>query len=209
MTLKPHILLAALSLCAVAAHGQFQVDETTIAATHAALRDGRTTCRKLAETYLKRIAAYDQSTRLNTAVTMNPTLLADADRMDRDFRATHTLKPLECIAFVVKDNYDTAGLQTTGGSLAMKGVVPSTDAFMVKKIREAGALILYKSNMAEWAFSPVLTESSIAGCHPQSLCAGPRTCGLQRRNGCLGRGQSLRGRPGHGYGRLHPRARVA
>jgi Asp-tRNA(Asn)/Glu-tRNA(Gln) amidotransferase A subunit family amidase len=163
MTLKPYILPAALALCAIPAHAQFQVDETTIAATHAALRAGKTTCRHLAETYLKRIAAYDQPTRLNTVVTMNPTLLADADRMDRDFRATHTLKPLECIAFVVKDNYDTAGLQTTGGSLAMKGVIPTTDAFMVKKIREAGALILYKSNMAEWAFSPVLTESSIAG----------------------------------------------
>jgi Asp-tRNA(Asn)/Glu-tRNA(Gln) amidotransferase A subunit family amidase len=163
MTLKPQILLTALSLCAVAAHGQFQVDETSIAATHAALRAGKTTCRQLALAYLARIQRYDQPTHLNTVVLLNPTVLADADRLDREFRATHTLKPLQCIAFVVKDNYDTAGLQTTGGSLAMKGVIPSTDAFMVKRIREAGALILYKSNMAEWAFSPVLTESSIGG----------------------------------------------
>jgi amidase len=70
---------------------------------------------------------------------------------------------MHCIAVAVKDNYDTRGLQTTGGSLAMKGVVPTEDAFMVKQLREAGAIVLFKSNMAEWAFSPVVTESSIAG----------------------------------------------
>ena len=127
------------------------------------MRAGKTTCRQLAETYLHRIAVYDQPTHLNTVVMLNPTVLADADRMDREFKQTHTLRPLQCIAVVVKDNYDTRGLQTTGGSLALKGVVPATDAFMVARIRAAGALILFKSNMAEWAFSPVLTESSIGG----------------------------------------------
>jgi amidase len=153
----------ALCLQAPAQQSSFHVEETTIAETHAAIRAGKTTCRQLAETYLKRIAAYDQTTRLNTVVTLNPAVLADADRLDREFRQTQTLRPLECIAVVVKDNYDTTGLQTTGGSLAMKGVVPDSDAFMVRRLREAGALILFKSNMAEWAFSPVVTESSIAG----------------------------------------------
>jgi Asp-tRNA(Asn)/Glu-tRNA(Gln) amidotransferase A subunit family amidase len=98
-------------------------------------------------------------------------VLDDADRLDREFRQTHTLRPMQCIAVVVKDNYDTKGLQTTGGSLAMKGVVPDSDAFMVARLRDAGALILFKSNMAEWAFSPVLTESSIGGLtrNPYSL----------------------------------------
>jgi Asp-tRNA(Asn)/Glu-tRNA(Gln) amidotransferase A subunit family amidase len=142
---------------------KFQIIETTIVDTQAALRSGKVTCRQLVATYLERIRVYDQPTRLNTVVTLNPTVLEDADRLDKEFSRTHTLRPLQCIVMVVKDNYDTRGLQTTAGSLALKGFVPKEDAFMVKRIREAGAIILFKSNMAEWAFSPVLTESSIAG----------------------------------------------
>ncbi len=141
----------------------FPLEETTIAATQAALRSGKVTCRQLVERYLARIRAYDQRTRLNTVVVLNPQALADADRLDRDFARTHALLPLEGIVLVVKDNYDTRGLQTTGGSLALKGFAPRQDAFMVKRLRDAGAIILFKSNMAEWAFSPVVTESSIAG----------------------------------------------
>jgi amidase len=141
----------------------FQVIETTIADTQAAIRSGKVTCHQLVEIYLDRIAAYDQSTRLNTVVTLNPTALNDADRLDKEFARTHTLRPLQGIVMVVKDNYDTKGLQTTAGSLALKGFIPAEDAFLVKKIREAGAIILFKSNMAEWAFSPVVSESSIAG----------------------------------------------
>jgi amidase len=142
---------------------KFQVVETTISETQAAIRTGKVTCHQLVQTYLDRIAAYDQSTRLDTVVTLNPRAMEDADRLDREFARTHTLRPLQGVVMVVKDNYDTAGLQTTAGSLALKGFIPSEDAFMVKKIREAGAIILFKSNMAEWAFSPVVTESSIAG----------------------------------------------
>lgn len=96
-------------------------------------------------------------------VLLNPHLLDEADACDRAFAATHTLEPLSGIVVVIKDNYDTAGLQTTGGSLAMKGFVPATDATMVARLRAAGALILGKSNMAEWAFSPYVTASSIQG----------------------------------------------
>jgi amidase len=142
---------------------KFDVMETTIADTQAAIRSGKVTCRQIVEQYLARISAYDQSTRLNTVVLLNPTALEDADRLDKEFRQTHKLGPLQGIAVVVKDNYDTQGLQTTGGSLAMKGSIPNEDAFMVKRLREAGAIVLFKSNMAEWAFSPVVTESSIAG----------------------------------------------
>lgn len=142
---------------------RFDVIETTIADTQAAIRAGKVTCRQLVEIYLRRLNAYDQSTRLNTVVVLNPAALADADRLDQEFARTHKLRPLQGIVIVVKDNYDTAGLQTTAGSLALKGFLPKQDAFMVKRIREAGAIILFKSNMAEWAFSPVVSESSIAG----------------------------------------------
>ena len=168
---RPRYVLAALlatfasNLSAqTAAHKTtFKLVETTIAETHTALRSGQVTCRQLVDAYLERIAVYDQPTRLNTVVTLNPTARADADTLDREFAHTHTLRPLQCIVMVVKDNYDTRGLQTTAGSLALKGFIPTEDAFMVQRIRAAGAIILFKSNMAEWAFSPVVTESSIAG----------------------------------------------
>lgn len=141
----------------------FDVRETTIALTLDAIRGGKVSCHQLVEMYLERIMAFDEPTRLNTIVTLNPDALADADALDREFARTHKLRPLHGIVVIVKDNYDTKGLQTTGGSLALKWFVPSEDAFMVKRLREAGAIILAKSNMAEWAFSPLLTESSIAG----------------------------------------------
>ncbi len=145
----------------------FSVSETTIAETQRALRSGQTTCRAIVAGYLARIQAYDQADlhpgRLNSMILINPDALPDADLCDAAFRRTHTLLPLSGIAVIVKDNYDTAGLQTTGGSLAMKGFVPTTDATMVAKLRAAGAIVLGKSNMAEWAFSPYVTESSIAG----------------------------------------------
>jgi amidase len=145
----------------------FNVVGATIAETQTAIREGRTTCRAVVEGYLARIQAYDQrpidGLRLNAIVLVNPKALNEADACDRSFAATHKLPPLGGIAVLIKDNYDTAGLQTTGGSVAMKGFVPEHDASMVTKLRAAGAIVLAKTNMAEWAFSPYLTASSIAG----------------------------------------------
>lgn len=145
----------------------FNVVGATIVETQKAIREGRTTCRAVVESYLARIRAYDQAPinglRLNAIVTVNPEALAQADACDRNFAATHTLPPLGGIALLIKDNYDTLGLQTTGGSLAMRGFVPAADATMVARLRAAGAILLAKTNMAEWAFSPYLTASSIAG----------------------------------------------
>jgi amidase len=144
-------------------NSRFEVTETTIAKTQAAIRSGKVTCHQLVESYLARIRAYDQSTGLNTILVVNPNALAEADRLDREFKKTKKLRPLHGIAVIVKDNYDTNDLQTTGGSLAMRGFIPAEDAFMVRKIREAGGIVLAKSNMAEWAFSPYVTMSSIGG----------------------------------------------
>jgi len=149
------------------AQDRFNVVGTNIAETQRAIREGRTTCRAIVESYLARIRTYDQNPinrlRLNSIVTVNPDALAEADACDRSFEATHKLPPLGGIAVLIKDNYDTNGLQTTGGSLAMKGFVPDSDATMVARLRAAGAIILAKTNMAEWAFSPYVTVSSIAG----------------------------------------------
>ncbi len=137
--------------------------ESTIADIHEAFRDGSLTSRALVEYYLERISAYDQPTRLNALVVINPRALAEADRLDDEFRRTGQLRPLHGIPVIVKDNYDTADLQTAAGSMALKGSLPPDDAYQVRRLREAGAIVLAKSNMAEWAFSPYVTESSIGG----------------------------------------------
>jgi len=141
----------------------FTVIEATIREIHQALQEGQLTCRELVEVYLQRIEKYDQTTGLNSIVVVNPNALKRAEELDDEYRRTKKLRPLHGIPVIVKDNYDTYDMQTSGGSLALKGSVPPDDAFQVKKLREAGAVILAKSNMAEWAFSPYLTESSIAG----------------------------------------------
>ncbi|MBW4038347.1 MAG: amidase [Acidobacteria bacterium] len=158
---------AALSSAQTSSSNRFEVSGATIASTQAAIRSGQTTCRAVVEAYLARIRAYDQTPigglRLNSIITLNPHALDQADACDRNFAATHALPPLGGIAVLIKDNYDTQGLQTTGGSLAMKDFVPSTDSTMVARLRAAGAIVLAKTNMAEWAFSPYLTASSING----------------------------------------------
>ena len=126
------VLTAAPKAVAQQASGKrpaFDVMETTIAKTQAAIQSGKVTCHQLVEMYLARIRAYDQSTRLNSVVVVNPAALADADALDKEFARTHKLRPLQGIVVVVKDNYDTKGLQTADGLLALKGFEPSEDAF--------------------------------------------------------------------------------
>ena len=141
----------------------FKIEETTITQIHHAMKAGQLTCRQLVESYLERIETYDKSTNLNAIVVINPNALKRADELDEEFHRTGKLRPLHGIPVIVKDNYDTHDLQTAGGSIALKGSLPPDDAFQVRKIREAGAIVLAKSNMAEWAFSPYVTESSILG----------------------------------------------
>lgn len=141
----------------------FKIEETTIAQIHQAMKAGQLTSRQLVESYLKRIEAYDKSTNLNAIVVVNPNAIKRAKELDDEFKSTGKLRPLHGIPIIVKDNYDTHDLQTAAGSIALKGSLPPDDAFQVKKIREAGAIVLAKSNMAEWAFSPYVTESSILG----------------------------------------------
>lgn len=157
------VLLLGVSCLTVAETKKFDPTEATIADIHRALRSGKLTCRQLVEAYLKRIDAYDQPTKLNAIVIVNPNALAEADKLDAEFKRTKKLRPLHGIPVIVKDNFDTKDLQTTGGSIALKGSIPPDDAFQVRRIREAGAIVLAKSNMDEWAFRPIATESSTAG----------------------------------------------
>jgi Asp-tRNA(Asn)/Glu-tRNA(Gln) amidotransferase A subunit family amidase len=122
---------------------------------------GRITARALVERYLERIEAYDkQGPALNAIIVSNPNALARADELDAELARTGLTGPLHGIPIIVKDNYDTHDLPTTAGSLSLKGSVPPDDAFQVRKLREAGAIVLAKSNMAEFAFSPYETVGS-------------------------------------------------
>lgn len=140
----------------------FRVEEASIADIHAALRDGRLTCRALVEQYLRRIEAYDKNgPAVNAIVLVNPRALAEADTLDARYKASGPVGPLHCIPTIVKDNFETAGLQSSNGSLTFEGYVPAADAFQVARIKAAGAIVLAKSNLAEWAFTPNETLSSI------------------------------------------------
>ncbi len=139
----------------------FRVEEATIAQIHEALGSGRITCRELVEQYLRRIEAYDKNgPSINAVVLTNPDALNQADALDRRAR-DGAVGPLHCVPTIVKDNFETVGLQSANGSLALGGFVSSKDAFQVRRIKDAGAIVLAKSNMAEWAFTPYETVSSI------------------------------------------------
>ena len=140
----------------------FQLEETTIAQIHAALKSRQLTCRALVEHYLKRIESFDKAgPAINAIVEINTNALAEADALDRNASQGVLSGPLHCIPAIVKDNFETIGLQSAAGSLSLKGFVSSRDAFQVKRIKAAGAIVLAKSNMAEFAFTPYETVSSI------------------------------------------------
>jgi Asp-tRNA(Asn)/Glu-tRNA(Gln) amidotransferase A subunit family amidase len=141
----------------------FRFAEASIASVHSALRQRTMTCRSIVAGYLKRIDTYDKhGPAINAIVVTNPNALAIADSLDRRYAATRTfVGPLHCVPLIVKDNFETVGLQTTAGSLALRGWLPREDATMVKKLKDAGAIVLAKSNMAELAFSPYETVNSI------------------------------------------------
>ncbi len=140
----------------------FRVEEATIASVHEALASGKTSCHQVVAAYLNRIDRYDHSgPALNALVVVNPAALTVADSLDRARIGGAPLGDLHCVPMIVKDNYDTKDLQTTGGSLALAGMRPTSDAFALGKLRRAGAIVLAKSNMAELAFSPYETVSSI------------------------------------------------
>lgn len=160
------VVALALAGCATLPAGgpaRFEVQEASIGEIHRAYLQNRVSARDLVVAHLARIEAYDKrGPYLNSLITVNPNALAVADSLDRHFRQTGRLVgPLHGIPVIVKDNYDTRDLPTTAGSLALAGSVPPDDAFQVRRLREAGAIVLAKSNMAEFAFTPYETVGSM------------------------------------------------
>jgi Asp-tRNA(Asn)/Glu-tRNA(Gln) amidotransferase A subunit family amidase len=136
--------------------------ELTIAEAHEAMLARTLTARQLVEAYLARIDAYDKrGPTINALIMINPRALARADSLDTALRRTGALTgPLHGIPFIVKDNYDTHDMPTTGGSASLAGMMAADDAYQVRKIREAGAIVLAKSNLAEFAFTALETVGS-------------------------------------------------
>jgi len=131
------------------ARAEFNVVEASITDMQQAMQNRRTTSRELVQQYLARIAFYDR--KLNAVITVNPNALREADERDRE-RAQGTLRgPLHGIPIAVKDNIHTTDMPTTGGALAFDGFVPPYEATVVKRLREAGAVIIAKTSMTELA----------------------------------------------------------
>ena len=130
----------------------FRLEEATIAGITAAFDTGALTCRQLTELYLNRIAAYDKSgPKLNSIITVNPRALETATALDEERRARGPRSRLHCIPVLLKDNIDTFDMPTTNGSVILKDSIPPDDAFIAKALRNAGALILGKASMGEFA----------------------------------------------------------
>jgi amidase len=131
----------------------FTLEELTIAELQEKMTKGDLTARSIAEAYLSRIESIDKAgPKLNSVIEVNPEALAIADKLDEERRNNRIRGPLHGIPILIKDNINTADkMMTTAGSLALSGHHPATDAFIVTQLREAGALILGKTNLSEWA----------------------------------------------------------
>jgi len=131
----------------------FELDEVTIADLQAGMSSGKFSSRAITEKYLARIEEIDRrGPAVNSVLEINPEAHAIAESLDRERQEKKARGPLHGIPVLIKDNIDTADkMQTTAGSLALLGSRPSKDSFVTRKLREAGAVILGKTNLSEWA----------------------------------------------------------
>lgn len=157
------VVAAALVVLQTPPPVRVDVVEKSIPELAAALGRSEVTSHALVQAYLDRIARYDHDgPALDAMIALNPHALADADALDAERRAGRVRGPLHGVPIAVKDNYDTADMPTTAGSIALRGSRPDRDAFQVRRLREAGAVILGKTNLHEFARG-ITTISSLGG----------------------------------------------
>jgi len=186
----------------------FDVVEATIDSIHAAIRSGGLSCTKLVQSYLDRIAAYDQAgPKLNAVQNINPRALQQAADLDAKFNASGEIAPLHCIPVLLKDQIETDFMPTTYGSAMFKTFVPKRNATVVERLQRAGAIILAKTNMGEFAAGG--SGSAFGDCHnaydPAYFASGS-SCGsgigVAASYGAVGIGEdtggSVRGPASHG-----------
>jgi amidase len=132
----------------------FRLEEATIADINAAFDAGALTSEELVNLYINRIETYDSSgTNINSIRALNPNVIAIAEALDRERQTTGPRSPLHGIPILLKDNFDTFDMPTTGGSAALRGSIPPDDAYVVDKLRDAGAIVFGKTNLDEFAIS--------------------------------------------------------
>jgi len=156
----------------------FNLQEASVSSINRAFDAGALTSEELVQLYFNRIEAYDDAgPALNSLITVNPNALQTAAALDLERQATGPRSILHGIPVILKDNFDTFDLPTTGGSVALQGSIPPDDAYVVKQLRDAGAIILAKANLDEWAHggAPGGGYSSVGGQtkNPYNLNRGP------------------------------------
>jgi len=178
-------LLACLCLAPAAHATTVDLTDATIADLDAAFAKGTLTSEQLTKMYLKRIEAYDKKgPGINAVITLNPKAVEQAKALDKERKAKGPRSPIHGVPVLLKDNYDTFDLPTTAGSQLLAGSIPPDDAYVVKKLRDAGAVILAKVNLSEFAGSggsvSGATEAEVlkAGAVPN----GFSSMGLQTHN---------------------------
>ena len=142
---------------------QSLIFEATISQVQSAILNFEVTCEDIVRAHVRRIATYDQKMSLNAITRVNRYAVDQARAVDRKIMRGNSLGSLFCVPVLIKDNIDVAGLETTGGSVALKGLVVNKDATIVRRLLDADAVILAKTNMAEWAISQSQTLSSTHG----------------------------------------------
>jgi Asp-tRNA(Asn)/Glu-tRNA(Gln) amidotransferase A subunit family amidase len=156
-------VLSTFVACGNAVKPGITLREAGISDIQNAIVQGRASCTAIVAGYIARIERYDQSRGINAISAINPNALSRAAAIDRAVAANEQLPELFCVPLLIKDNFDTADMATTGGSITLIDSYPPDDAFMIQKLRGAGAIVLAKTNMAEWAFSAAQTISSSRG----------------------------------------------
>jgi len=130
----------------------FHLEEATVTDIHAAYKSGRLTSHELVRLYLDRIYEFDKKgPALNSIITINPRALEEADRLDAVFKKSGFVGPLHGVPVILKDMIDAQGMPTTEGSIVLKNFVPDKDAFIVDRLKKAGAIILAKATLSEFA----------------------------------------------------------
>lgn len=176
MSRSARVCLLAL-ICAglpAARAASVNLDTATVADLNAAFSAGTLTAEKLVSLHLARIAALDHAgPKLNAIITLNPKALEVARGLDAERKAGKIRSPLHGIPVVLKDNFDTADLPTTGGSFLLKGSLPPDDAFVVKKLRDAGAILLAKVNLSEFASGGAMSSIIGQSLNPHDLTRTP------------------------------------
>jgi len=164
MTAVPCLVVAGCAVTRRAPPTAFHFQEATIANIHDGFATGQLTCAQLTTLYVDRVEAYNlQGPALRAIITVNPRAVELAAEMDRTYEANPVgVGPLHCIPIILKDNFNTFDMPTTGGNVGMRNSVPPADAFTVSRMRKAGALILAKANLSEFARGG-MSSSSLAG----------------------------------------------